>query len=272
MSTLPLNPSDSVTAQLNNSPHAIPALKVDAQINVVAKEKQLITFANIPTEGSLILSFKGVSAAGILFSVINAANVQAALRLLTGLEAVLVTGSVGAGLLVDFVGYVGNAPMLVNASTTLKYNSAAEAYNITSLSAGAAYNVSHLTPKFISIYNGLNQRLNIMPWPTDATDPLAPVSGQAGTDIKCDILIADTAVQIATKLKLLLNNALVGGLEGFVASVLGAVVNVSNISLGIATDLDTTGITGSMSAVKTVEGAVAISAPVIVEINKGRGV
>lgn len=116
---IPVNPAAVVNSQFNTTYPDTPAALAGDKINATAIEDQLIAFLLAPTSGDLILSFKGVNAAAILFSNINAANIQTQLRLLAQLGAITVLGSVGAGFVVKFVGYSGNAPSLGFASSTL---------------------------------------------------------------------------------------------------------------------------------------------------------
>ena len=120
--TLPIAPATAIDTLKNltlNSGGLEPSHLVDNQLNTSAIEKQLIKFSATPDGGSLVLRFNGVNASGVLFSALNAANVQTALRALALLGSIVVSGSVAAGFLVQFIGYAGNPPTLSAPSSTL---------------------------------------------------------------------------------------------------------------------------------------------------------
>lgn len=95
-----------------------PAANVASLYNCEATEVQLLKSALAPTSGNLTLSYNGNATANIAFGSVNAAGVQAALRLVAGLGSVVVTGaSITAGLEVKFTGVQGDAPLLVVGGT-----------------------------------------------------------------------------------------------------------------------------------------------------------
>ncbi len=80
---------------------------------------QHITFSSVPTQGQYKLTYDGDETGSIAFGD-NATAVQTALRLLTGLSTVTVTGDYTAGFVVTFVGVTGIAPLLVVSSDSLQ--------------------------------------------------------------------------------------------------------------------------------------------------------
>lgn len=66
-------------------------------------KSQIVTFSAIPTVGAFILSYLGNSTAEIPFDV-TSANLQTALRLVDGLEAVTVSGDATTGFKIVMVG------------------------------------------------------------------------------------------------------------------------------------------------------------------------
>lgn len=81
--------------------------------------KQVIPFTSVPTTGNYVLSYNGNSTSSLSSST-NAAALQVALRLLSGLSAVTVTGSTAIGFTVTFVGVSGAAELLVVVSNSLE--------------------------------------------------------------------------------------------------------------------------------------------------------
>ncbi len=81
---------------------------------------QLLAFSSVPTVGTFKLSYNSLETTDLNFDIV-AADVQIALRLLTGLEQVLVTGDTGVGFTVVFSGF-SVSPLLISATdaSTLK--------------------------------------------------------------------------------------------------------------------------------------------------------
>ncbi len=80
--------------------------------------EQLITFSDAPTAGSFKLVYDEETSAAIAFDDV-AADVQTALRDLTGLETVTVTGDFSVGFTVVFTGVTGPVPNLDVANNSL---------------------------------------------------------------------------------------------------------------------------------------------------------
>lgn len=79
-----------------------------------------ISFSGVSASGSFVLGYDDESASSLLWSA-TAANVQTALRALTGLGSITVSGSIASGVLeVTFVGVMGVAGLLIVDSNTLK--------------------------------------------------------------------------------------------------------------------------------------------------------
>lgn len=84
-------------------------IPVDTMLGTLS---QRISFSQVPTAGTFTLSY-GVTATSAFDKDSNAAAIQAALRAISGLSAVTVTGSYAAGFVVVFYG--------VNTPSTLTY-------------------------------------------------------------------------------------------------------------------------------------------------------
>lgn len=74
-------------------------------------EVQTATPSTPPDAGTYKLNFGGSATANIAWDA-SAATIQAALRLLPGLDLVTVSGTLATAVIVTFVGYKGNAAML----------------------------------------------------------------------------------------------------------------------------------------------------------------
>lgn len=81
-------------------------------------EIQSVSFNNTPDSGSFRLVYSG-SQTSLMSYNISASGMQTALRAVPGLEAITVTGSVGAGFNVDFVGVPGDLSLMTTANNTL---------------------------------------------------------------------------------------------------------------------------------------------------------
>jgi hypothetical protein len=76
-------------------------------------ETQLISFSVVPTSGGFYLTYSGNNTTVFTFSS-TAANIQTALRLISGLSAVTVTGNFTSGFLVTFFGV--STPVLLTST------------------------------------------------------------------------------------------------------------------------------------------------------------
>lgn len=83
----------------------------DSTLHTFTNEVQRVTFTPAPTAGTYKLSFKGVETAAIAFDA-TATNIRDALRAVTGLEAVTVSGTAATHFDVTFAGLAENAPLL----------------------------------------------------------------------------------------------------------------------------------------------------------------
>lgn len=79
---------------------------------------QTITFAPTPTSGTFTLEYDEEVTSALAWNA-GAGTIQIALRLLTGLDAVTVSGSIAAGLLVTFVDVPAPALVLIAVSSLL---------------------------------------------------------------------------------------------------------------------------------------------------------
>lgn len=82
------------------------------------QSRQLISFSSVPTSGQFTLSYGGLTTAAIAYNA-TAGQVQTALRALTGLSQVTVSGSFTAGFTVTFVGVPPVALILTAGGNTL---------------------------------------------------------------------------------------------------------------------------------------------------------
>ncbi len=81
--------------------------------------QQLVTFSSVPTVGNYKLKYGANATANIAYSA-NAAAVQTALRLVSGLSSVTVTGDTSVGFTIVFTGVTGPATLLTVTSDTLQ--------------------------------------------------------------------------------------------------------------------------------------------------------
>lgn len=110
-----------------------------ATIEAAVDEEQLIDFDAVPDAGLWSVSFGAESTSDLAFNA-NAAAVQAALRLIEGLEDVTVTGDYTAGFTVVFAGVAGGTdqPLLVEDTNTLEAAAVPVVITITEEVAGEA--------------------------------------------------------------------------------------------------------------------------------------
>lgn len=87
------------------------------------QSEQQITFTPAPTTGTFVLSYNLVSSTMINWND-STSTVQTALRTISALSTVTVSGSIAAGLTVNFVGVTGVAELLVVANNSLLASSA----------------------------------------------------------------------------------------------------------------------------------------------------
>lgn len=99
-------------------------------------EVQTGTPSAAPTSGTYKLNFGGSATTALAFDA-SAATIQAALRLLPGLDLVTVSGTLATAIVVTFVGYKGNAAMLTVTDSTLS-DGAAVTLTIVQTTAGVA--------------------------------------------------------------------------------------------------------------------------------------
>lgn len=81
-------------------------------------EVQTVTFAGTPAVGAFKLTYGGEESAAINYNG-SSSDVQTALRALTGLSAVTVTGTVAAGFVVTMAGVAGDTTAITVTSNTL---------------------------------------------------------------------------------------------------------------------------------------------------------
>lgn len=114
----------------------------DANSTLIAgtDEVQRILFNDTPDAGAFELSFKGIETAPIPYTA-NAAAVQAALRLIAGLEDVEVSGDFATGFYITFTGAscgLRPQPMLIALNNTLTLSTVPISIGITETTPGVA--------------------------------------------------------------------------------------------------------------------------------------
>jgi hypothetical protein len=82
------------------------------------QSQQTITFSLIPTSGTFILSYDGISTSTINWND-SASTIQTKLQTITALSQVTVTGSIATSLIINFVGVIPVAQILVVLNNTL---------------------------------------------------------------------------------------------------------------------------------------------------------
>lgn len=109
----------------------------DATVSAATDEEQTIEFDAVPDAGAWSIAFGNESTASLAFDD-EAAAVQAALRAISGLEAVTVSGDYSLGFTVVFAGVSGDLALLTEDSNTLESLSVAVAITIAESVAGVA--------------------------------------------------------------------------------------------------------------------------------------
>jgi len=107
---------------------------------------QTITFSAVPDEGGFTVSYENDETASIAYDD-TAADVQAALRALTNLTEVTVSGDFSTGFTITFAGIDGKQeqPILAEETNTLKESSVAVAITITETVSGVNQGVVDMT-------------------------------------------------------------------------------------------------------------------------------
>lgn len=113
--------ADLLIMQYRSKPKARATISALASAAILPQTTvQAITFSEAPTSGSFVLSYNGESTTEIAWDA-DASAVQAALRSLTGLGSVEVTGVIAdLSLVVTFVGVIPPAQSLLLESNTLE--------------------------------------------------------------------------------------------------------------------------------------------------------
>lgn len=96
-------PTASIVEKVRALPNVITAIGFENDNDAAL---QIVTFATVPVTGSYVLVIDGSPTASIPYSD-TAAQVQIAIRLLTGFSAVLVSGDTAAGFTIDLNGSLG---------------------------------------------------------------------------------------------------------------------------------------------------------------------
>lgn len=99
-------------------------------------EVQNVAFSGVPASGTFVLNYGALPSAAINWND-TAAQIQTKLRAIAGLEAVVVTGSMGTSLNITFNGVLANIAVLTASSVTLQTSApAAITPTITQTTAG----------------------------------------------------------------------------------------------------------------------------------------
>lgn len=117
--------------QYLGSPRAYATIAATAAPMVLPQQsQQLISFSGVPTAGAFTLSYGGSSSSSMPYTD-AAADVQTALRTITTLSSVTVSGSFTLGFAVQFVGVTGVASLLALVSNNLTASAAAVTVAVT---------------------------------------------------------------------------------------------------------------------------------------------
>lgn len=109
---------DGITGIWSANPGAGATVLVAVR-RIQATEIQSISFSGEPDSGSFVLNYGPYATSALDFDA-SASDVQTALRLLPGLIAITVTGSVAEGFLVTFTGVAGDLDLLTVTDNTLE--------------------------------------------------------------------------------------------------------------------------------------------------------
>lgn len=102
----------------------------------LVQEVQGVAFSGTPVSGTFVLSYLGNPSAAINWND-TAAQIQAKLRAVAGLESVVVTGSIPAGLVITFYGVYGNIAVLaVSGNSMVDAGAATVTPSVTQSTAG----------------------------------------------------------------------------------------------------------------------------------------
>lgn len=118
-------------------------------------EIQTVTPSSAPVSGSFVLTYNSLASAAINWDD-TASMIQAKLRGVSGLEQVLVTGSMATGLVIGFAGVYGDQPLLtVSADTLLNASSAPVTEVVAQVKAGEQISAAVTRTKGIVQYFGI---------------------------------------------------------------------------------------------------------------------
>lgn len=163
--------------------HATQTARIKFGSGIVATDVtavQTIMFGNVPDDGQFILNWNGVDSAAILFSD-AAADLQTALRAISGLASVTVAGDFTVGFTVTMTGASPNVdpnlPDLILTSSTLNLDSVltgvtiattvvgkyADGYLIAAAGGQLNFNAGYVpVDSIFSLASGANTRIEIL--------------------------------------------------------------------------------------------------------------
>ena len=186
--------------QYKNLPNA--KASVEATVSPVILPETMteaISFSLQPVSGTFILNY-GAQATGAIAWNASAATIQTALRLLTGLESVLVTGSIAALVLV--VAFVGDSPAT--------YNFVVTANSLLASGGGAvAVRVTDTVWTDTSLPLSVQSAFNIDTAVGDQLDKLAKYVGVSRSVLAFSgqVTLNDNDLRILVKMKSIQNNS-----------------------------------------------------------------
>ena len=149
----------------NGSLIVIPLLKNISAVTAVQK----LSFDSVPTVGSYKLGFGGNYTTALAFNA-DAAAVQVALRLLTGLGSVTVTGDTTAGFVVTLAGVSGPAALITISENSLQNASGFDVFiTASTTTVGVAAQAEETLADAITRTQGLVQYFGVLA-STETTD------------------------------------------------------------------------------------------------------
>jgi uncharacterized phage protein gp47/JayE len=172
---------------VNGNPSARFKIDEDATIAAAVIEVQKVAFDHVPTAGNWTLKFGTVSTTSLAFNA-NAAAVQVALRLLSGLASLTVSGDYTAGFTITFTGTVGDQTALQVTPHTLTYASGAVTPTVTTLMPGVPPQVAaNFTAESAGAVVALAASLTVIETPVSGwASATNPTDAAVGNEIESD--------------------------------------------------------------------------------------
>lgn len=162
----------------------------DVVLGAGADEIQTIGFSATPASGAWALSFKGEATSSLAYNA-NAAAIQAALRLIPGLEDIMVSGSYGAGFAVTFAGSAGKQDqdlLVVSANTMQSSVPASIVTTVATTTAGVPQAIVDLEATEDGPTDAPAGTLTVIDTPVTGLDStFNPADAVLGRDIETDL-------------------------------------------------------------------------------------